>query len=164
MLGNIGNLFVKMWQVTKSHLYLVLGVLDYFVMYRHRARSLLWNVWKGHQLGNWSLQMILWNFCERFVVRWREFWCLPLVNQTECQGKSTSTPLTACPWNIYWISCIYWHTIIMRHSSLKGISPIEQYDLVSGLTGKVAVCIKRALSPTATIGTHFIDSITAPVA
>ena len=38
MLGNIGNLFVKcMRQVTKGHLYHLLGVLDYYVMYRQRV-------------------------------------------------------------------------------------------------------------------------------
>ena len=38
MLGNISKLFVKcMQQVTKGHLYHMLGVLDYYVMYRQRA-------------------------------------------------------------------------------------------------------------------------------
>ena len=42
MLGNIGNLFVKcMQQVTKDHLYHLLGVSDYYVMYRQRAQSVL---------------------------------------------------------------------------------------------------------------------------
>ena len=42
MLGNIGDLFVKcMRQVTKDHLYNLLGVSDYYVMYRHRAQSVL---------------------------------------------------------------------------------------------------------------------------
>ena len=36
---NIGNLFVIcMGQVTKSHLYHLLGVSDYYVMYRQRAK------------------------------------------------------------------------------------------------------------------------------
>ena len=35
MLGNIGDLFVKcLRQVTKDHLYHLLGVSDYYVMYR----------------------------------------------------------------------------------------------------------------------------------
>ena len=35
MVGNIGDLFVKcMRQVTKGHLYHLLGVSDYYVMYR----------------------------------------------------------------------------------------------------------------------------------
>ena len=55
MLRNIGELFVIcMRQVTKGHLYHLLGVSDYYVMYRHRAQSVLWNVGKDHQLGNWS--------------------------------------------------------------------------------------------------------------
>ena len=42
MLGNIADLFVKcMRQVTKGHLYHLLGVSDYYVMYRHRAQSVL---------------------------------------------------------------------------------------------------------------------------
>ena len=42
MLGNIGDLYVKhMRQVTKSHLYHLFGVSDYYVMYRHRAQSVL---------------------------------------------------------------------------------------------------------------------------
>ena len=42
MLGNIGDLFVKcMRQVTKAHLYHLLGVSDYYVMYRQRAQSVL---------------------------------------------------------------------------------------------------------------------------
>ena len=37
--GNIGNLFVIcMRQVTKGHLYHLLGVSDYYVMYRQRAK------------------------------------------------------------------------------------------------------------------------------
>ena len=40
--GNIGNLFVIcMRQVTKGHLYDLLGALDYYVIYRHRAKSVL---------------------------------------------------------------------------------------------------------------------------
>ena len=42
MLGNIGELFVKcMQQVTKGHLYHLFGVSDYYVMYSHRAQSVL---------------------------------------------------------------------------------------------------------------------------
>ena len=37
--GNIGNLLVIcMQQVTKGHLYHLLGVLDYYVMHRQRAK------------------------------------------------------------------------------------------------------------------------------
>ena len=42
MLENIGDLFVKcMQQFTKGHLYHLLGVSDYYIMYRHRAQSVL---------------------------------------------------------------------------------------------------------------------------
>ena len=42
MLGNIGDLFVKrLPQVTKSRLYHMLEVSDYYVMYRQRAQSVL---------------------------------------------------------------------------------------------------------------------------
>ena len=42
MLGNIGEMFVKcMRQATKGNLYHLLGVSDYYVMYRHRAQSVL---------------------------------------------------------------------------------------------------------------------------
>ena len=52
MLGNIGDLFVKcMRQVTKGHLYYLLGVLYYYVIYRHRAQSVLRNAGKDHRLG-----------------------------------------------------------------------------------------------------------------
>ena len=38
-LGNIGNLFVIcMPQVINGHLYHLLGVSDYYVIYRHRAQ------------------------------------------------------------------------------------------------------------------------------
>ena len=41
MLGNIGDLFVKcMRQVTKGHLYHLLGVSDYYVMYRFLKKHL----------------------------------------------------------------------------------------------------------------------------
>ena len=40
MLGNIGDLFVIcVGQVTKSHLYHPLGVSDYYVIYRQKAKS-----------------------------------------------------------------------------------------------------------------------------
>ena len=40
--GNIGDLFVKcMRQVTKGHLYHLLGISDYYVMYRQKAKSVL---------------------------------------------------------------------------------------------------------------------------
>ena len=40
MLGNISNLFVKcMGQVTKVHLYHLLGVYDYYVIYRQKDQS-----------------------------------------------------------------------------------------------------------------------------
>ena len=42
MLGNIGDLFMKcIQQVTKGHLYHLLGVSDYCLNYRHRAQSVL---------------------------------------------------------------------------------------------------------------------------
>ena len=42
MLGNIGDLFVKcMQQVTKGHLYRLLGVSDYHVTYRQGAQLVL---------------------------------------------------------------------------------------------------------------------------
>ena len=42
MLGNIDNLFVKcMRQVTKVHLYHLLGVLNYYAMYRQRVQLFL---------------------------------------------------------------------------------------------------------------------------
>ena len=42
MLGNICDLFVKcMRQITKGHLYHLLGVSDYYVMYRHKPKSVL---------------------------------------------------------------------------------------------------------------------------
>ena len=38
MLGNIGDLFVKcIRQVTKGYFYHLLGVSDYYIMYRQRA-------------------------------------------------------------------------------------------------------------------------------
>ena len=53
MLGNIGDLFVKcMGQVTKGRLYHLLGVSDYYVMYRQSTQSVLLNVSKDHRLGN----------------------------------------------------------------------------------------------------------------
>ena len=65
MLGNIGDLFVKcMQQVTKGHLYHLLGVSDYYVMYRHRA-----------QRSPTGLLIPLdgsVTFCERFVVSGRK--------------------------------------------------------------------------------------------
>ena len=40
--GNLGNLFViHMRQVTKGHFYYLLGVSDYYVMYRQRPKSVL---------------------------------------------------------------------------------------------------------------------------
>ena len=45
MLGNIGDHCVKcMRQVTKGHLYHLLGLSDYHVTYRHRAQSVLLNI------------------------------------------------------------------------------------------------------------------------
>ena len=42
MLGNIGDPLVKcMRQVTKGHLYHLLGVSDYYVMYRQWTQSVL---------------------------------------------------------------------------------------------------------------------------
>ena len=62
MLGNIGDLFVIcMWQVTEGHLYHLLWVSDYYVMYKQRARSVLCNVSKGH----WVTELLdgFMNFC-----------------------------------------------------------------------------------------------------
>ena len=40
--GNVGDLFmICMQQVMKGHLYHLLGVSDYYVMYRQRAKSVL---------------------------------------------------------------------------------------------------------------------------
>ena len=40
MLGNIGDLFVKcMQQVTKGNVYHLLGVLDYYVIYREKIEK-----------------------------------------------------------------------------------------------------------------------------
>ena len=55
MLGNIGDLFVK---VTNCHLSRLLGVSDYFVMYRHRAQLA--------KITNWVSDP---SFCEKFVAR-----------------------------------------------------------------------------------------------
>ena len=53
MLGNIGNLFRKcMREFTKGYLYHLLGVSDYDLTYRQRAKSVLGNVCNGHQLWN----------------------------------------------------------------------------------------------------------------
>ena len=42
MPGNISELFVKcMRQVTNGHLYHLLGVLDYYVMYRQRPSQFI---------------------------------------------------------------------------------------------------------------------------
>ena len=61
MLGNIGDLFVKcMRQVSKGHLYHLLGISDCYVMYRQRAKSLI------------PLDGSV-TFYEKFVVRGREF-------------------------------------------------------------------------------------------
>ena len=54
MLGNISDHFVKcMRQVTKGHLYHLLGVSDYYVMYRHRAQLVL--PYRGNNIKNASL-------------------------------------------------------------------------------------------------------------
>ena len=42
MLGNIGHLFVKCRrQVTNGHEYHLLGVSEYYIMYRHKSQSVL---------------------------------------------------------------------------------------------------------------------------
>ena len=68
MLGNIGDLFVKcMRQVTKGHLYHLLGVSDYYVMYRQRARRQRSLTGKLIPLDGAV------TFYIKFVVRGREF-------------------------------------------------------------------------------------------
>ena len=62
-----------MRQVTKSHLYHLLGVSDYYVMYRQRAKSILRNICKGHQLRLLIPLLGCVSFCENVVVRGREF-------------------------------------------------------------------------------------------
>ena len=70
MRGDIGNLLMKcLPQVTKGHLYHLLGVLDYYVMYRHRASqfcemSLKITDWVTDPLVDGSVI-----FCEQFVVK-----------------------------------------------------------------------------------------------
>ena len=60
MLGNIGNLFVKfMQQVTKGHLYHLLGVSDYYVMHRQRAQSVCETSVK---VNNWVIDSFRWFF------------------------------------------------------------------------------------------------------
>ena len=74
MLGNIGDLFVKcMRQVTKGHLYHLLGVSDYYVMYRHRAQSVFLKRWQRSPTGQLIPLDGFVTFCEKFVVRGREF-------------------------------------------------------------------------------------------
>ena len=58
MLGNIDELFVKcMRQVTKGHLYHLLGVSDYEVMYRH---SQFWET--SEKITDWVTDPLRW-FC-----------------------------------------------------------------------------------------------------
>ena len=60
MLGNIGDLLVKcMQQVTKGHLYHLLGVSDYCVMYMQRAQSVCERLAK---INNWVTDPLRW-FC-----------------------------------------------------------------------------------------------------
>ena len=61
MLGNIGDLFVKrMQKVIKGHLYYLLGVSDYSVMYRHRFKS----VWETlAKVTDWVTDPLIW-FCK----------------------------------------------------------------------------------------------------
>ena len=76
MLGNIGNLFVVcMRQVPKDHLYHVLGVSDYCVMYRERVNFVKCLQWLP--TGNLILLDGSVNFCETCVVREWEFLRLP---------------------------------------------------------------------------------------
>ena len=61
MLGNIGDLFVKcMQQVTKVHLYHLLGVSEYYVMYRQWPREFCE---KSARVTNWVTDPFEW-FCE----------------------------------------------------------------------------------------------------
>ena len=60
MVGKIGNLFVKfMRQVTKGHLYHLLGVSDYYVIYRQRAQSVCETCVK---VTNWVTDSFRWFF------------------------------------------------------------------------------------------------------
>ena len=60
MLGNIGYLFVKcMQQVTKGHLYYLLGVSDYYVMYSTGPRQFYEMLAK---ITNWVTDPLGW-FC-----------------------------------------------------------------------------------------------------
>ena len=59
MLGNMGNLFVKgLQEVTKGHLYHLLGVLDYYVIYR-------WSQFceMSPKVTNWATDPFRW-LCE----------------------------------------------------------------------------------------------------
>ena len=70
MLGNIGDLFMKcMRQVTKDHLYYLLGVSDYYVMYRHSQFGET-----SAKITDWVTDDLRWfcNICYRKVCGWRE--------------------------------------------------------------------------------------------
>ena len=61
MLGNIGDLFVKcMRQVTKGHLYHLLGVSDYYVMYIDTGPSQFWEILA--KITDWVTDPLGW-FC-----------------------------------------------------------------------------------------------------
>ena len=57
MLGNMCDLIVKcLRQVTKGHLYHLLGVLDYYVMFRHRAQTVLLTIDKDQILNMFNTE------------------------------------------------------------------------------------------------------------
>ena len=53
MLVNMGELCVKCMRKEQKAICNIYGV-SYYVLYRHRAQSVLWNAGKGHKLVNWS--------------------------------------------------------------------------------------------------------------
>ena len=73
MLGNIGDLIMKcMCQVTKGHLYHLLGVSDYYVMYWHGPSQFCET---SAKIIDWVTESLDGSviFCEKVVVRGREF-------------------------------------------------------------------------------------------
>ena len=69
---------------------------DYYVMYRQRTESVLWNVGKDHRQGNWSPNNYgSVTFRERFVVWGREFWRISsylLISSPHCLALLSSAP------------------------------------------------------------------------
>ena len=85
MLGNIGDLFAKcMRQVTKGHLYHLLEVSDYYVMYRPRAHQFCET---SAKITDWVTDLLRWlcNIFEKSL--WLEggnfdifpYWCQRLL-------------------------------------------------------------------------------------